>query len=55
MDDTVVTSKQTRRIEHDDHTSKNVAKQLDYILVDRKHFSRSRDAEANDTKDMHVK
>ena len=31
------------------HTSKNVAKHLDYILVDRKHYSRSRDAEANDT------
>ena len=31
------------------HTSKNNAKKLDYILVDRKHNSRSRDAEANDT------
>ena len=31
------------------HTSKNVAKKLDYILVDRKHYSRSRDAKANDT------
>ena len=31
------------------HTSKNVEKQLDYILTDRKHYSWSRDAEANDT------
>ena len=31
------------------HTPKNVEKQLDYILTDRKHYPWSRDAEANDT------
>ena len=31
------------------HTPKKVEKQLDYILTDRKHYSWSRDAEANDT------
>ena len=31
------------------HTPKNLEKQLDYILTDRKHYSWSRDAEANDT------
>ena len=30
-------------------TPKNGQKQLDYILTDRKHYSRSKDAEANDT------
>ena len=30
------------------HTPKNVEKQLDYILMDKKHHSWSRDAEAND-------
>ena len=30
-------------------TPKNGEKQLDYILTDRKHFSWSKDAEANDT------
>ena len=30
-------------------TSKEVEKQLDYILTDRKHYHWSRDAEANDT------
>ena len=31
------------------HTPKRVEKQLDYILTDKKHYSGSRDAEANDT------
>ena len=31
------------------HTPKRVEKQLDYILTDKKHYSWSRDAEANDT------
>ena len=31
------------------HTPKKVEKQLDYILTDKKHYSWSRDAEANDT------
>ena len=31
------------------HTSKEVQKQLDYILSDRKHYKWSRDAEASDT------
>ena len=31
------------------HTPKKIEKQLDYILIDKKHYSWSRDAEANDT------
>ena len=30
------------------HAPKGVMKQLDYILTDKKHFSCSKDAEAND-------
>ena len=31
------------------HTPKKVEKQLEYILIDRKHYSWSSDVEANDT------
>ena len=33
-------------------TTKGVEKQLDYIMTDKKHYSWSRDAEANDTRHM---
>ena len=50
MDDSVASRKQSCRIEQVTyHTPKQVEKQLDYILTDRKHYSWSRDAEANDT------
>ena len=41
--------KETRETSDVYHTSKEVQKQLDYFLSDRKHYKRSRDAEASDT------
>ena len=52
MDDSVASGTETDYAEHDVRTPKGVEKQLDYILVDKKHYCWSRDAEANDM--MHM-